>query len=206
MAMHTKGDQELAEFLTEEIVAENKVQKFPSLPKVEGFQVTTEGANITLTRKFNNENIKVRFNVNHTVDADAPDEDININQDKVEMAEMKSKPSFTVEVEKNGKIMEFGCTVIGDGGPSSNAGDQEAYDDVFNIDEIILHEGNKQDSTYAVSGEIMDGYLYDLLMNMLEERGVSNEFALQLIDLSTAYEHKLYIGFLEKMKSFITTK
>lgn len=49
-------------------------------------------------------------------------------------------------------------------------------------------------------------YLYDLLMNLLEEKGVSNEFAEKLSDLSTAYEHSSYIGLLEGLSKFTTGK
>lgn len=61
-----------------------------------------------------------------------------------------------------------------------------------------------EDCDYSVSGDIMDGQLYDLLMNLLEERGVTNEFAEQLVEFSTSYEHGLYIGLLEKLKGFVS--
>jgi hypothetical protein len=39
-------------------------------------------------------------------------------------------------------------------------------------------------------------------LNVLEERGIGEEFANQMMEFSTAYEHKQYIGLLEKMKDF----
>lgn len=45
-------------------------------------------------------------------------------------------------------------------------------------------------------------YLYDLLMNYLEEKGVSNEFAEKLIELSTSYEHTAYVSLLEGLSKF----
>ena len=43
-------------------------------------------------------------------------------------------------------------------------------DDMFVIDEVTMFEGeNWSDKTYAVAGDILDGYLYDLFMNMLDE-------------------------------------
>lgn len=78
-------------------------------------------------------------------------------------------------------------------------------EDLFQIVEFSMHTGEElQDSDYSVSGDIMDGHLYDLLMNLLEERGVTNEFAEQLIDLSTSYEHGLYINLLEKLRDFVS--
>jgi len=203
--LHTKGDKELVEFLNEEITSESKAQKFPKLPNLEGFELTTEGADICLTKAFNSEKIRLKVNVNHTVDAEVSEGEVTPNQDNVDTGEMKSKPNFIVEITKGGKVIEFGCSIVDDG-CINHPDDPEAYNDVFNIDELIIYEGARKDNTYAVSGEIMDGYLYDLLMNMLDERGISNEFVQKLVDFCTSYEHKLYIGFLEKIKSFVSEK
>lgn len=88
----------------------------------------------------------------------------------------------------------------------------------------MIHEGESNDNTYAVAGEILDGvsrkplsakissntlyfqYMYDLLMNLLEERGVSNEFADKMSDLATKREHDLYVNLLESLQSFIQSK
>ena len=41
-------------------------------------------------------------------------------------------------------------------------------DDVFAIDEVTMYDGdNHSDKCYAVAGDILDGYLYDLFMDML---------------------------------------
>ena len=48
--------------------------------------------------------------------------------------------------------------------------------------------------------------MYDLLMNVLEEKGMSNAFAEKLSDIATDYEHELYVKFLENMKSFVHGK
>lgn len=39
-------------------------------------------------------------------------------------------------------------------------------------------------------------------MNYLEEKGISNEFAEKLTELSTNYEHTAYIGLLEGLSRF----
>ena len=44
--------------------------------------------------------------------------------------------------------------------------------------------------------------LYDLMMDMLDERGINEEFANQLVEFSTAYEHSRYLAFLKDLKSF----
>lgn len=205
-ATQTKGDKELVDFLKEEVEAETKAQKFQQLPALEGFKVEQTGADITLTREVNGENITVKLNVNHTVQTEFPQEEKDPKQDKEEMAVMKSKPSFTVELSRGEKRLGFSCSYVQKYEEEPHSSEGEAFSDVFNIDELAVYEGDWKDTTYAVSGEIMDGYLYDLLMNMLEERGISNEFAEKLSDYATAYEHKQYIGILERLKEFAEAK
>lgn len=79
-------------------------------------------------------------------------------------------------------------------------------DDIFGIDEITMYEGEHSESTYAVAGDVLDGYLYDLLMNVLEEKGISNEFVEKLSVFSTNYEHSAYIGLLESLSKFTVGK
>ncbi|XP_054711937.1 complement component 1 Q subcomponent-binding protein, mitochondrial-like [Uloborus diversus] len=202
-SLHTKGDQELAAFLTEEIENEIKAQASPDLPKLGDFTCQLSGADVTLTKKMDTETIIIKANVNNSVDAE--DEDVvDTNEAKEpEPSEMKSKPEFTVEIQKGKKILSFLCTyshAMPDEDPN------EAYNDSFQISEVSLYEGEYDDSKYTVSGDIMDGYLYDLLMNYLEERGISNDFADEMGKFFTAYEHKLYISLLQGMKSFVEKK
>lgn len=198
----TKGDQELADFLVEEIEAEKKARKSAQLPKIEGFDTKLDGSEVTLTRTFNQETVTVRLNVNHSVDAEDAEE--FTNQDKApEPGEMKSKPNFTVEIERGGKKLFFSCTF---NETADAEGQAENYADSFGVAEFAIYEGEWSDEVYTVSGDIMDGYLYDLLMNMLEERGISSEFGLSLVNFCTVYEHSLYIGLLEKLKEFVSKK
>ena len=43
-------------------------------------------------------------------------------------------------------------------------------------------------------------------MNLLEERGVSNEFVEKLSDLATKREHDLYVSLLERLQAFVHGK
>lgn len=43
-------------------------------------------------------------------------------------------------------------------------------------------------------------------MNLLEEKGVSNEFVDKLANYSTKYEHGLYVNLLEKLQKFASNK
>nr|CAG4644178.1 EOG090X0APE [Lepidurus arcticus] len=201
--LHTKGDKELVEFLTEEIQAEKANQKTKSLPpNFDGFEVKNNGAELELSKKFNDETVVVSFNVNHSVDAEVPDE-LNTKADAASDVEMKCKPQFEVRICKGGKVVRLACSFVQDTGAPQ---DTDTITDVYTIDELAIYEGEPNDKTYAVSGDILDGYMYDLLMNLLEERGVSNEFAEKVTNLTTNFEHGLYVNLLEKLQGFIQSK
>jgi len=72
----------------------------------------------------------------------------------------------------------------------------------FQIDEFAIHEGEWNENVYSADCSVLDGNLYDILLNVLEERGIGEEFANQMMEFSTAHEHKQYIGLLEKLKDF----
>lgn len=43
-------------------------------------------------------------------------------------------------------------------------------------------------------------------MDFLADRGVDNTFADELVELSTALEHREYIAFLEDLQGFVKTQ
>jgi len=200
--LHTKGDQELVTFLKDEIVQESKGLKSAVAKNIGDFQVTSNNAEVVLQRKFNDETVKIRFNVNHTVDSEVV-EDAPLRSEKQEQeGEMRSKPNFDVDIQKGNQTLTFNCSFIRDQSPDP----QEEYSDLFLIDELALYEGEFNEQTYAVAGDILDGYLYDLFMNMLEDRGITNEFVQKLSDFSTEYEHQLYVGMLKSLQEFVQKK
>lgn len=200
---HSKAEKELVEFLAEEIVAEKKAQKLKTIPTdFDGFKVSLNGADVNLEKKQDNETINVSFNINHTVDSETEPE-LDMNSNSPDIGEMKSKPNFTVDIKRGNQTLGFICSFNSEPGAS---GANDNYNDVFGIDEITLYEGEHSDKVYAVAGEIIDGYLYDLLMNYLEEKGVSNEFAEKMIELSTNYEHTAYVSLLEGLSKFTSGK
>ncbi|KAJ8722324.1 hypothetical protein PYW08_004726 [Mythimna loreyi] len=202
-ALHTKGERELVEFLTEEIVAERKAQKMKTLPtELEGFVVAGDGAEVVLTKKLKDELIKITFNVNHTVDSE--DLEGEVQPEKQEFAEMRSRPQFEVDIVRGDTTLGFTCSYLQE--PPAAAGSADEYNDVFGIDEVTIYKGEWNDKVYAVAGDVLDGYLYDLLMNLLEEKGISNDFVNKLSDFSTGYEHHAYINLLETVSRFTIGK
>lgn len=45
--------------------------------------------------------------------------------------------------------------------------------------------------------------LYDMLMDMLDERGIDDTFINNMVDFATAYEHNQYVEFLEKLRTVV---
>lgn len=55
------GEQELVEFLTEEILAERKAQKVKTIPsELDGFVASLNGAEVTLTKKTDDEKYSIQ--------------------------------------------------------------------------------------------------------------------------------------------------
>merc|ERR1712123_449436 len=181
-SMATQGDQEVTKFLQEEIQTEKKNAR--ALPKLDGWSVALDG-----------EKVMVTLNVNHTVDSAEPDDGSE------EAPEMLSRPNFEVDlIKKGGKTLSFSCSYVSPEESQEGGAQEEGLDDLFAIDEVTMFEGDKHgDSCYAVAGDILDGYLYDLLMTMLEERGVDNVFVERLSEWCSSQEHSQYINLLEEM-------
>ena len=59
----TQGDQELAEFLSEEINLEKEALVHNVLPRVKGFQSEITGSEVTLTKDYDGEKIVVKVGI-----------------------------------------------------------------------------------------------------------------------------------------------
>ena len=136
------------------------------------------------------------LNVNHSVDSAEPDDGSQ------EAPEMKALPNFEIDIVKADKTtLSFSCSFVG---PEDAAPGEEAVEDVFVIDEVTMFKGEDwNEKHYAVAGDILDGYLYDLFMDMLNERGVTKEFANQLSDYCSSYEQGLYVNLLQDLQKFV---
>jgi len=204
-SVHSKesvGDKELVDFLSEEILVEKKLEKpLPDVSGLGGFSVVPKGAQLTFTKKYRDETVTILLNVNHSVNADEP-EDIDPKMDKPEV-EMKSRPAFDVEIKRGDKKFCFQCSFFTADSPSENIDD---HDDVFSIDEVCIYSGELTDETYVAGGDLLDSYMYDLFMNLLEERGVTSDLVDAISDYSTSHEHKLFVGLLEDIRNFVSGK
>lgn len=196
----TEVENEIAKFLEKEIKYETS-KSSDKLPKISGFEIQTDGGDVTLTKSTGAEKIVVKLSVNGAVDS-APTGDTEGKQE--EHPEIVCRPPFEVEITKGSTVLALQCSF-----PSPDAvydeGSQkegEQIDDQFEIEEVAIHSGEWKDATYSVSAATMDAELFDLLMDLLDERGINDEFIAQLVNFCTVYENKQYINFLQNLKAF----
>ncbi|KAK2525548.1 C1qbp [Columba livia] len=203
--LHTEGDKAFAQFLTDEIKEEKKIQKHKSLPKVSGgWELEVHGTEARLVRKIAGEKITVTFNINNSIPPSAEEETQEEQKPDEQEPELTSTPNFVVEVIKDDtkQTLVLDCHY-----PEDEVGDEgEEESDIFTIREVSFQptgESDWKDTNYTLNTDSLDWALYDHLMDFLADRGVDNTFADELIELSTALEHQEYIKFLEDLKSFV---
>ncbi|EGV93951.1 complement component 1 Q subcomponent-binding protein, mitochondrial isoform X1 [Cricetulus griseus] len=203
------GDKAFVEFLTDEIKEEKKIQKHKSLPKMSGnWELEVNGTEAKLSRKVAGEKITVTFNINNSIPPtfgggeEEPSQDQKTEEQEPELT---STPNFVVEVTKSDgkKTLVLDCHY-----PEDEFGNEEDSD-IFSIKEVSFQatgDSEWRDTNYTLNTDSLDWALYDHLMDFLEDRGVDNNFADELVELSTALEHQEYITFLEDLKGFVKSQ
>ncbi|CAF0900076.1 unnamed protein product [Rotaria sp. Silwood1] len=188
--------KDLSKFLEKEIHLEKTAQKHPSqLPTIQGFEVQCDGPEITLTRKSGKEKVTVKFNVTNTVNTAESDQDIDLDAAAQQQSgseasqpssQLKSRPTFTVDINRGGQTLSFLCSYL----PQDYSNVPEQYQsgeneqqqgeinnendklEDFQIDEFAIHDGDWNDRVYSTDCAVIDGELYDKLLNLLEEHGI----------------------------------
>lgn len=182
--------RDLNRFLEKEIQLEKNAQKHPSqLPKIPGFNIQNNGPEVILTNQSGNEKVTVTFNITNSVNATDSDEEPNLEvAGQQQLAEnisqtpgqLKSRPSFTVDINRGGQTLSFLCSYLPHdyaGLPNPEQHHQRENDDEnlledFQIDEFAIHDGEWNEKVYGADGSVVDGELYDKLLNLLEEHGI----------------------------------
>lgn len=211
------AEQELSQFLAQDIKEERKLSKAPANgPGVPGFDVQASGSELILRRSHGNEQITIKLNVNGTVDgnpAEFVDDETNAKAQEEPLAgEMRSLPDFLVEIRKKNATtaLVFSCGFLDE---RVDEAEQPDKADLFEIHNFFVLENNVSiesqevnERVYLGDGQLIDGQLYDLLMDYLDERGVGVEFGEHLIEYATYYEHGQYVKLLESIHKFIELK
>uniref|UniRef100_A0A2K6CEA4 Complement component 1 Q subcomponent-binding protein, mitochondrial n=1 Tax=Macaca nemestrina TaxID=9545 RepID=A0A2K6CEA4_MACNE len=151
------------------------------------------GTDAKLVRKVaSGKKITVTFNINNSIPPTFDYEEEPSQGQKVEEPELTSTPHFVVEVIKNDgkKALVLDCHYLED-----EVGQEES-----------TSEFECKDTNYTLKTDSLDWALYNHLMDFLVDRGVDNTFADELVELSTAPEHQVYITFLEDLKSFVKSQ
>ncbi|KAF4791014.1 Complement component 1 Q subcomponent-binding protein, mitochondrial [Turdus rufiventris] len=95
-------DKAFAQFLTDEIQEEKKIQKHKSLPKVSGgWELEVHGTEAKLVRKIAGEKITVTFNINNSIPPSAEEDTQEQQKPDEQEPELTSTPNFVVEVIKD---------------------------------------------------------------------------------------------------------
>lgn len=212
--LHTAGDKELVDFLKDEIKIEKQNQKSSTkFSKIKGFEILKcDGPNVTLKKTIENEIVTIKLNVNNAIeDASFDVETDSSKQDEQTPTESKMmcKPAFVVEISKGGnKTLAIQCAFPPSEEYPTEHDQPDPYEDLIEIQDVALLDKNQEwtDDVYTLSSSIMDGNLYDMLMKLLEERGIDADFIDQLTEFSTTYEHSKYVEALEQLKDFIASK
>lgn len=200
----TEVDKEISSFLGKEIEYE-KSKTASGLPKIKGFDVETTEGNVTLTKTTGAEKIVIKLSVNGATEALVDDP----NAPEDEPPTMVCRPNFDIELHKSDMTLGLQCGFPRDyeeeGVQDAQQGEPKSSDkieDLFEIQEIAFLKGEWSNDTFSIPATTVDAELYDLLMDMLDERGVNDEFISQLVELCTAYEQTQYLAFLNKLKTF----
>jgi len=204
----TENDQDLADFLKDEISAEEELVL--GVPEFKHFKLQSHGTLVNLTRKFNNEHVSVSFDVNNNMNVDA-DDDLRDDDDDDDIdaanPDIVSYPVFAVKIERSGTVLEFNCscnTGLNDEDDDDLEATEDGQNELFRFDDVKI--STNDNTGYEAGSEMMDGELYSKLMTTLLERGIDGVFVNNLIDLSTAVEHKHYVKFLKTLHGFASGK
>lgn len=76
--------------------------------------------------------IEIHFNINNTVDNEV-EANVDPAMDKAEFGELKSKPSFDVDIKRGNTTLSFACSIFSE--PSQN---EEGYSKFFTDYNVLL--------------------------------------------------------------------
>lgn len=199
-------------------------------PSVPGFDYSLDGSVITLYRQVSDpvkEKITVKFNVSGSV-VDPEEETEESISTQSEGTNFCARPEFTVDIERGGRTLSFLCSFVSPADMSR--ADEDEYElegtksgrdrsvargvdcseesrEDFQINEFAIYDSAlteaEQNKVYAADCSVVDTELYDHLLEFLEERGIDDKFAVEIVRLATLHEHNCYIKLLRNVKDFV---
>ena len=124
----------------------------------------------------------MKFSVTNTVNSSDSDQESDLNPTESEgqaanaSAPLKSRPTFTVDLIRGSQTLSFLCSYLPNDYPNARepkqATEQGDSMEDFQIDEFTIHDGEWNETVYSSDCAVIDGELYDKLLNLLEEHGI----------------------------------
>ncbi|KAH8274856.1 hypothetical protein KR026_012390, partial [Drosophila bipectinata] len=192
----TPLERHLVEFLTGEIVEERRLQLKLNAPLLlDDYVAIFRGSEVELVKTTPKERVTIVFNVSKSVPPTVHDES----------TPMRSVPKFEVLIKRDEILLALHCQFFQTAFKDDTEGEpkpNQKYADMFYIKDVSLYEHDCTDRSYTIEASLFVDDLYDLLMDMLAEVGITNEFVEKVSDLATAHEHASYIEFLENLSKF----
>lgn len=197
----------MAEILDREIQDETaELSQHLSTDQFPGFSVEANDADVKLTKQVGNATVTVRFTVSSSLTEWAPAQQAEITEQTEEEninSKLVSMPEFQVQITKNNHTLEVSC-YFEEMDVDEESGQPQPSEPYFNIDELVLYSGEPKEAEYAVSAEYFQEDLQQSLLDYLADHGVDEAFAKNLVDFSTSYEKKQYIGLMKRLKTFVS--
>lgn len=194
-ALENEIQEELAEF-----------NQQPASEEFPGFAVETDDADVKLTRQVGDTTVVVRFTVSSSLSEWRAPSEKSQNQDpqSVEyMFKLISLPDFQVQIIRNGRTFEVSC-FYEERDVDDETSQSDQTEPIFEVDEVVMYEGEPKETEFAVSIEYFGGELVDSLVQYLADLGIDQEFSKNLVTFATKYERKKYIGFMKRLKEFVS--
>uniref|UniRef100_A0A0N4ZMQ8 Mitochondrial glyco protein n=1 Tax=Parastrongyloides trichosuri TaxID=131310 RepID=A0A0N4ZMQ8_PARTI len=187
---------ELTAALKSEIDAEMKLEaenlKGDAPPSIPGFNISTNDAEVKLTKTHGSEKIEVIFNVNHSVE---------MGDETSDSADPVALPPFSIEITKGDQRICFHMELV----ETENGSFDYAVEEYYVAPAAKTSGDEVPESVYASSGRYIDPKLHDLLfVRYLEERGFTQQFCNDLVNYATHYEHNRYVSLLKRINDFVS--
>merc|ERR1712212_988147 len=194
-SLHTDSDRELTSFLQEEIEAEK--EQIVQIPKIGKYKMSKKGTLVTLRQKMDDEIVEISFDIN---------KNLNVPIEMEEGAEdeglppIVSYPEFAVVITKSsGQTLRLNCNSA----PVDHQEEEEEMPELLRIESAQSYHIDTDVSTvYEAEAESMDATMYDILLSVLRDRGVDDDFTQDLVDFSSAVEGQYYLEHLERLSKF----
>lgn len=168
-----------------------------------GFSVETENSEVKLSKQSRDTMIVIRFSVSSSLtEWQAAPEEGQTRDSEEPMFHLVSLPDFQVQMSRGGRTFEISC-FFEEPDLDENTGEATPREPEFEIDEIVMYEGEPGDTEFSVSTEFFRDELHTSILEYLADHGIDKEFTKNLVSFATNYERKQYISLMKRLREFV---